>query len=192
MDLESTIKHDFDIKFDQVVERSKEVDGFPLFLPHSHFSPAIAEARKMYRMGYYYGVIMLVQSIAEALARFVAEAKGMDEKYYIERDGRNGGVSQKKRLAKMKQLKVIKPDEYESLQRILTSKRNSFHHMTSDLPRGEQELRRTALECFSSIFSVEGAFAGVGQKGKVHVRDKDLWTENEDGTTKTFIDGYKL
>ena len=146
----------------------------------------------MYRMGYYFGAIMVAQSTAEALARFIAESKGMSSEYYCERDERNGGVSQAKRLEDLKQAKKITARAFKHFRRILEHKRNSFHHMNQDIPIGPEALRKMAFECVESLYSIEGAFLGVVHSGRVHVRDKELWDVLADGTVGGFIDGTLL
>jgi hypothetical protein len=171
-----------------ILHRARKVTRLPSFLPATHFAPPAAEARKMYRMGYFYGAIMVTQATAEALARFIAQCKGMPEAYYCERDERNGGVSQAARLEDLKQQKKISPKAFKHFRRILEHKRNSFHHMDSDVPIEGQRLEAMAYECIESLYSIEGAFLGVATGGRVRVEDHELWSVDREGKVTAFID----
>ena len=182
------IKREFDQRMPGLLSRTSKVAQLPSFLPATYFAAPASEARKMYRMGYFYGAIMVAQATAEALARFVAQAKGMPSEYYCERDERNGGVSQAKRLEDMKQQQKISPVGFNHFRRILDHKRNSFHHMKSDVPLNEARLESMAYECIESLYSIEGAFLGVTDGGRVHVEDHELWSVDREGKVAAFID----
>jgi len=139
-------------------------------------------------MGYYYGAIMVAQATAEALARYICQAKGMEDKYYSERDSRNGGVTQAMRIEQLKQQKIISERAFKKFRRIIDNQRNSFHHMNSDVPFDPNCLKAMAFECVESLYSIEGAFLGVGDNGRLHVLDNELWDVRPDGSVSGFID----
>jgi hypothetical protein len=188
MTLRIVIQLGFESKLDQIVERTESLERLPSFLPNTHFAPPACEARQMYRMGYYYGSIMVSQATAEALARYIAEAKHLPDSYFIEQDKRNGGVSQAERIEYMKQQKVISMEAFKHFRKILNHKRNSFHHMNSDVPVENKKLKTMAFECVASLYSIEGAFLGFGRGGKVVVNDTELWDVKPDGSVAGFID----
>ncbi len=186
--LRTLIQLGFEGKLDQIVERTASLERLPSFLPNTHFAPPACEARQMYRMGYYYGCIMVSQATAEALARHIAKAKQLPASYSIEQDRRSGGVSQAERIEYMKQQKVISNRAFKHFRRILNHKRNSFHHMNSDVPAETKKLETMAFECVASLYSIEGAFLGFARDGKVVVNDRELWNVEPDGTVAGFID----
>jgi len=188
MTLRSVIQIGFGSKLDEIVERAESLEQLPSFLPNTHFAPPACEARQMYRMGYYYGCIMVSQATAEALARYIAKAKHLAASYSIEQDRRNGGVSQAERIEYMKQKKVISIQAFKHFRKILNHKRNSFHHMNSDVPVESKKLQTMAFECVASLYSIEGAFLGFGGDGKVVVNDRELWDVKPDGSVAGFID----
>ncbi len=186
--LRAIIQLGFESKLDQITERTESLERLPSFLPNTHFAPPACEARQMYRMGYYYGCIMVSQAIAEALARCIAKAKHLPSSYFTEQDKRNGGVSQAERIEYMKQQKAISTKAFKHFRRILNHKRNSFHHMNSDVPVESTKLKKMAFECVDSLYSIEGAFLGFGGDGRIVVNDRELWDVKPDGTVAGFID----
>ncbi len=192
MDTRSLIESEFQERLDAIVKRSEEVEALPSFLPASHFAPPASETRMMYRMGYFYGAIMVAQATAEALARFIAKSKGMDERYYCERDERNGGVTQAKRLEDLKQEQKISPRAFRQFRMILDNERNSFHHMNSDVPTTPSRLKEMALECVEALYSIEGAFLDVGSGGRLHVQDYELWDVRKDGSVSVYMDCTRI
>lgn len=188
MTLRTIIQFEFTSKLDAIVKRAEKLEQLPSFLPNTHFAPPACEARQMYRMGYYYGCIMVSQATAEALARYIARVKHLPVTYSTEQDARNGGVSQAVRIEYMKQQKVISNKAFKYFRRILNHQRNSFHHMKSDVPIEGKKLEIMAFQCVASLYSIEEAFLGFSRDGRVIVNDKEIWNVNPDGSVAGFID----
>jgi hypothetical protein len=161
--------------FVQRVDRYVEISHQPV-TPYHHFSKASAECIDLYTDGHFISTVMVAQSVAEGISKFVAERNGI---HFTKRTNASHLVN---RLAK---LGIVSRQYKEAVSR-LWERRDDVHHMKPDigsihfaeLARGSiQDLAVIEREIFDCGL-VNGAFSPVNRK---------YWDIGPDGRAPVFL-----
>ena len=119
-------------------------------IPDGYISAASTECREHFIAGQFYGCITLAQSVAEGLAKFIAEKNGLD---VVEDHGRQINILQRDRVAPS-----ISNEAYAAFRTIVgrpREDRNDFHHLNSSVEQDYRALEARALECVESLYAIE-------------------------------------
>lgn len=169
---EAELKHGFRQEFDQSIsdriKRYMEIDS-AWMIPNHHFAAVSAECKLVYRDGHYYSCIALVQSVAEALVRFLCERNGW----------RAGGDYEKNIKTLTRRRKIA--GRLASKFRYIWKTRNDYHHLNTSILRDRVKLSELAKNTMKSLADIEKEiFAFNIRNGKIVPKNKKLWSECED------------
>ena len=146
-------------------------------IPNHHFAKASSECIGLYRDGYLLSAVMLSQSVAEGIWRFVLERN------QIQPDGDLPTVA-----PALVEQKIISTECADAFVRIWGSFRNDVHHMswkisTVKFPevakRNMDDLATIERELFAVTFGAEA--------GKIVLVQPRYWDLQEDGMTQVFL-----
>ncbi len=164
-----TLRAEFEHSLEQRVDRYLEVQHQGI-VPNHHFAAASSECLNLYRDGYFLSTVMVCQSVAEGIFRFVLE--------------RNSVSADRERPEMAKLLvdrDIISNPCAEAFVRIWRSFRNDVHHMNPKAAR--VPFRRLAQGNISDLATIENeVFAWHTSRGKlvpVHAKYCDLQSEEE-------------
>ena len=140
-------------------------------IPHEFFSATSAECKEMYVTGCFYGCITLCQSVAEGLAKFLAEKSNVRVK--------NGFTA---RVGRLKQEGVISDMAADAFDTVHSDDRDAFHHLNNNIEQDHEKLERRALECLDALYTVESeVFAYDFHEGRIKPKNEKYWPkEGED------------
>src|SRR5262245_29765406 len=174
--VEQSLKETFNVRLAAQVERQLR-SRVQSIIPHAFFSAASAECREMFVAGHYYGCITLSQSLAEALARFVAE------KSHIK-----ASKDLRKNVEKLLRRNLISEEVKNALLAIHGKDRNDFHHLNSKVQQDYRKLEARAEECLSLVYIVESdLFAYDLNDGLLVPKYRKYWNIRSDGTVVVYV-----
>jgi len=132
----------------------------------------------MFVAGHYYGCICLVQSVAEGLARFIAEKNGMRPPRGFETN-----------VEKLRKRHLISQDVADALLSIHGKDRNDFHHLNKKIEQDHRKLEARAEECLQGLLRVESeVFAfEYGDDGTINVKHRKYWDIDSDGNAFVYV-----
>ena len=145
--------------------------------PHTQFAPASLECALLFRDGYYYGCITLVQSVAETIARFLCQKNSWKpEKKFennIERLLNRHFISEK---LKNKFLKI-----WEN--------RDDYHHLDINIEVQKTKLEEISYEKVLLLKEIESEIFkfSLSKDGKLIPENKKYWELSENGTKPVFL-----
>jgi len=145
-------------------------------IPHHHFAPASAECISLYTDGYFYSTVMVAQSVAEGISRFIAERNG------IEFDKKMSGP----RILDLLIEKRVISKEYRDAFGRLWERRNDVHHMkptVDDIPF--PDLAKRSIQDLAAI--EQEVFAFTLSAGKIVPANPKYWDIRADGTAAVFL-----
>lgn len=166
----------FEATIQERVNRHLEVSPREITANH-HFTKPLVECDLLYRDGYFYSTVMVAQSVAEGISRFVAERNGL---------GLGKKLIGPKIVDHLVDKKLISK-EYEDAFNRLWETRNDLHHMNPEvgdicfLPlakRSIQDLAAIEREIFAGSWSNDGRFNPTHPK---------YWDTREDGKMGAFL-----
>jgi hypothetical protein len=162
-EFEYSLKQEFEHSVKDRVERYFSVYQWK-FTPHTHFALISAECRLLYRDGYFFACIALCQSVAEALARFLCEKKG------IRKDKRFAVM-----VHRLRSVRIISEEAYNSFKDIYKH-RNGYHHLNPGIPTQREKLQGIALRALKELSRIENeVFAFCIKDGVLIPKYPNLW-----------------
>lgn len=172
--IKDTLEQLFKLTLDQRTNRYFELRPHGM-IPNSHFAAVSAESHELYRDGHFYGTISLVQSVAEALAKFLCQ--------------KNGWKPNKDYEENIKQLKVrnmITP-ELAALFISIWKERNNYHHLNPGIEQDRQKLETLAKEKLTYLKDIEKElFAYSAKDGNLIPKYPKYWDQKQD-TMSVFL-----
>lgn len=172
--LERRMRDNFERSLPTRMERHARIP-VQTILPLEFFVEASRELRQLFIDERFYSCIVLAQSVAEGIARFIAEKKGVRvvndyaaQVNLLQRDRQNPAISQK---------------VFKAFKRVHGKDRNDFHHLNPTVPQDRRELDRRAEECLLSLYEIESevfAFHPV-DGGKIHLVHPEYWAISPNG-----------
>jgi uncharacterized protein YutE (UPF0331/DUF86 family) len=112
----------------------------------------------------YYGCISLVQSVAEAITKFLAKENSLTP-----------NREYKKLIAILMNKKIITPAQASNFK-IIWKKRNSYHHLNNDVSSELEELRVLSREKIEKLKSIESEiFSFTHDKGTLIPDNPRYW-----------------
>lgn len=147
-------------------------------IPNQWFAAASSECRDMYVDGHFYGCISLSQAVAEGIAKFLLEKKGLAD------PGR-----QADRCELLRQKAAINGVCTTAFETIRGTDRNHFHHLNKQVETDWRKLRDRAAECVKALYAIEAdLFAfDTDARGAIRPKNRDLWILKGDGTADVFL-----
>ena len=152
------------------METPSEVHGVT---PMHHFSKASSECKDLYRDGHLISAVMLSQSVAEGIWRFVLERN------QIQPDGNLPTVA-----PALVEQKIISTECAEAFVRIWGSFRNDVHHMSWKI--STVKFPEVAKQNMADLATIERELFAVtvgAEAGKIVLVQPRYWDLQEDGTT---------
>jgi hypothetical protein len=172
--IECQLRNMFEAELSGRVERYARVKVHPV-IPHGFFSAASSECRDLFVACNFYGCITLAQSVAEGLAKFIAEKKGLG----VVKDYR----SQVNILQKDRANPAISNAAYAAFRKIHgdpKEDRNDFHHLN--------KLEARAEECIHALYDIESdLFAFESPDGTLHPKCPEFWPPSGPDTTLVYV-----
>jgi hypothetical protein len=169
------LSEEFQQTLDARVDRALAVHPQGI-IPYHHFSVASSECVNLYRDGYFLSAVMVSQSVAEGLWRFVLQRNG------IPQDGDR--PTQAPRLVRDA---VISEACADAFVRIYCSFRNDIHHMNPKVADLQALFAQLAQRNLKDLAVIEGElFACRIGKGKAVPLQPKYW-DIENGTAPVFL-----
>src|SRR5687767_9937121 len=125
---EENLRTSFELSLPRQVDRSLRAQVHSI-IGNEYFSVASRECYDMFVTGHFYGCITLCQSVAEGLARFIAERSGMRPPGEFEEN-----------VATLRKRNLISEDVCKALLAIHGKDRNDFHHLNKEIERDYKKL----------------------------------------------------
>ena len=160
---------------DERVARYFAVDHQNIIAGH-HFAAASAECLDLYRDGYFLSTVMVSQTVAEGVFRFV-----------VERNGFSGETGDRPAVAeRLVERNIVSRACADAFVRIWRSFRNDVHHMhpkVATIPFAELAKRN-----IDDLATVEREiFAYHNNNGKLSPVQARYWDVQPDGTVPVFL-----
>ena len=156
------------------VERYLEV-AHQGVIPNHHFAAASSECINLYRDGYLLSAVMVSQSVAEGVWRFVLERN------QIQPGGDRPAVA-----AALVEQKIVSTECAEAFGRIWHSFRNDVHHMNPSV--SAVPFRELARRNMVDLAAIEREiFAFTLRNRKLLPVQPRYWDLQADGTTSAFL-----
>ena len=173
-EVRSSIQDAFNQTLDQRVERYLEVQHQGIIGNH-HFARASSECLEVYRDGYFISAVMVSQSVAEGIFRFILDRNG------ISSEGDRPSMA-----AVLKNKGVISEQCAEAFVRIWNSFRNDVHHMNPKIASIPfSDLAKRNLEDLAII--EREIFAVSFHNGKLVPVHPKYWDLKPDGPVPVFL-----
>ncbi|MDP2638422.1 MAG: hypothetical protein Q8P26_05160 [Candidatus Levybacteria bacterium] len=172
--IKDTLQQEFQLTLDQRVDRYFEVRPHGI-IPSTHFAAVSAESHLLFRDGYYYGTISLVQAVSEALVKFLCK--------------RNGWKPNKDFEENIRQLKTRGKvtDDLLSLFTKIWNGRDDYHHLNPQIEQDRQKLEILAKEKLTDLKNIEKElFAYTTKEGKLVPKYPKYW-DQKDNTVPVFL-----
>ena len=146
-------------------------------IPDHYFSAASVECRELYVAGHFYGCISLIQAVAEAVSRFIAEMNKCKP-----------GGDPADRVDMLHTRKFMSEAAVKAFHEIWED-RNDYHHLNPKIEKDRGRLESRAEECVRAWASIETeCFAFSTVKGKLSPKYPKYWPQNTPGTTAVYVD----
>lgn len=161
--IKDTLQQEFQLTLDQRVNRYFEARPHGI-VPNTHFAAVSAESHFLFRDGYYYGTISLVQAVSEALLKFLCQ--------------RNRWKSNNEFEENIKQLKTRGKisDDLLSLFTKIWDGRNDYHHLNLQIEQDRRKLEILAKEKLTALKNIEKElFAYTTKEGKLVPKYPKYW-----------------
>ena len=174
-EIESDLRRQFEAELRGRVERysKSRVHGV---IPNGYFATASSECRDLYVGGQFYGCITLAQSVAEGLAKFIAEKNGIG----LTEDHRQ----QINHLQRNRSTPAISTAAYSAFRQIIGrphEDRNDFHHLNADVEQDYFKLEARALECIEALYVIESeVFAFQLNVGRIIPTHSRYWPQDDE------------
>lgn len=173
-ELKRGMRQVFDQTLDERVERYLEV-AHQGIVPNHHFAAASSECIDLYRDGYALSAVMVSQTVAEGIWRFVLERN------QVQADRDRPALA-----ATLVERKIVSAECADAFSRIWRSFRNDVHHMNpsvSNVPF--RDLAKRNLKDLATI--EEEIFAVSFNNGKLVPIQRLYWDLGANGTTSVFL-----
>lgn len=168
------IRAEFENSFEERVDRYVEVQHQGM-VPSHHFAAASSECLNLYRDGYFLSTVMVSQSVAEGIFKFI-----------LERNGINKDKKIPQKVPHLVDQEIISRSCGEAFVRIWNGFRNDVHHMNPEVVQipFEQLARRN----ISDPATIENEIFGWRSKnGKIIPIQAKYWDLQPDGSTSVFL-----
>jgi hypothetical protein len=141
-------------------------------IPAGFFAAASTECRELFVAGCFYGCITLAQSVAEGLARFIAEKNSLQ----VVEDYRH----QINLLQRNRSAPTISNQAYEAFRQIFgrpREDRNDFHQLNATVEQDNRVLESRALQCIESLYRIESEVFAIkhGVEGTIIPVHPQYW-----------------
>lgn len=169
-EIESDLRSQFQAELPSRVERygKSRVHGI---IPNGYFAAASSECRDLYVGGQFYGCITLAQSVAEGLAKFIAEKNGMPQ---VEEHAAQVNI-----IRKRGNPPPISELTSRAFKAIRGEDRNDFHHLDSDIEQDYIKLDARALACLEGLYRIESeVFAFQVIDGRIDPIHHRYWPQD--------------
>ena len=164
--IEQDMRQLFEQRLTERIRRHLEIKPHPI-VANYHFSPVSAECIELFRDGYFYGCIALVQAVAEALVRFLCEKNGWRAKKVFEKNVEK--LSTRNFISKEAKGWLIKT----------WSKRDDYHHLNPSMESDRQTLEALAKEKVELLKNVEAEiFHFTIIDGRIAPKQPKYWNIN--------------
>jgi hypothetical protein len=175
--LRQTLRSTFEQTLDERIDRYLSVNHQWLTGEH-HFADASSEAIYLYRDGYYTSCIMVTQSVAEAIVRFIAERNGVPQQQ---------GDTKQSLAHRMQLSNIVSQDLLDAFVRIQCSFRNDFHHMNPTV--ATVDLAPVAERNITDLATIEREIfeCNCGPDGTVIPKNPLYWDISDDGTVPGYV-----
>jgi uncharacterized protein YutE (UPF0331/DUF86 family) len=172
--IKDTLEQLFKLTLDQRINRYFELRPHEI-IPYSHFAAASAECHELYRDGHFYGTVSLVQSVTEALTKFLCQKNGWKPKKDYE-----------KNIKQLKTRSMITP-ELATLFSEIWKERNTYHHLNPEIEQDRQKLETLAKEKLTNLRKIEQElFAYSINKEGIIPKYAKYWKKTND-TFRVFL-----
>jgi hypothetical protein len=150
------------------------------FIPVGYFSAASAECAEAFIAGLFYCCITETQSVAEGLAKFLAEKNGIplcDDHIPL--------------VNKLQVAKILSPVAYAAFRTIRggkkTEDRNDYHHLNPTVEQDHRVLEKRAEEGLAALYAIESeVFAVDFHNGALVLKNPQYWPP-PDGSNTTLV-----
>jgi hypothetical protein len=164
----------FDQTIDARIDRYIEIQHQGI-IPSHHFAEASAQCIYLYRDGYFLGTVMMTQSVAEGIFRFVKQ------KHAITQEGERPEIA-----SILVSRNIITQDCADAFVRIWRSFRNDVHHMNpaiSKVPINDLAKHNIVdlAKIESEIFSFEVINGGIRPLRPMY------WDTHQNGTAPVYL-----
>jgi len=168
------LRAEFEHTLEQRADRYLEA-GHHGIIPNHHFAGASAECLNLYRDGYFLSTVMVSQSVAEGVFRFIVEHNGLA----LERE--------RPEIAKLLvDRAIISEICAAAFLRIWRSFRNDVHHMNPKVT--EVPFRELARQNIADLAAIEReVFAFRVNQGKLAPVHATYWDLQPDGSIPVFL-----
>lgn len=179
-EIEKLLRQQFEAELQDRIDRYERSRKHNL-IPLDFFSAASSECRRLFISGEFYACITLAQSVAEGLAKYIAEknSRPIIKDYHSQighlHNPRNGAV--------------ISPATYQEFKAIHGDDRNDFHHLNREVEQDYRQLEARATECLESLFSIESALFEYEliEGGKICPINPQYWPTDPDEPSLLFV-----
>lgn len=172
--LKDILKQEFESTIEQRVERYTDLKPHEI-IPNSHFAAVSAECYLLYRDGHYYGTVSLVQSVAEALVKFLCKVNKWKP-----------GEDFKSNLKKLKKRAQITEDLKVKFNKIW-QQRNNYHHLNPQMEQDRQKLEQLAKDKLFRLKQIEEElFSYSTNNGKLVPKFPKYW-DQKNGEALVFL-----
>jgi len=162
------MRQEFEQELPHRIKRYLEM-GSTFIVPNHHFASVEAECKLLFRDGYFYGCIALVQGVAEAISRFLCQknsfkaAKGFENR--VEKLCIRGFISNR---AEQHFIKI-----WEN--------RNDYHHLNPDIERDRKKTEKLAKDKIQRLGRIESEIFGYNIcHGKIVPHKPKYWEKCDD------------
>ncbi|MFA5863431.1 MAG: hypothetical protein WC975_01955 [Phycisphaerae bacterium] len=176
--VEKLIENDLRQTFEQMlasrVKRRLDVKPHPL-TPNHHFAPVSSECYDLFRDGYFYGCVSLVQSVAEGLVKFLCLRNCWKPDKVFE-----------KNVDKLFERYCISNELKEHLLQIW-KERDNYHHMNQNIEKNHKNLEDQAREKLELLNKIESdIFFFAVKDGKIVPSNPKYW-DSKNGKAPVFL-----
>lgn len=175
--LKQSLRWRFEQTLDERTDRYLSVRR-QCFVGAHYFAHPSTEALNLYRDGYFWSCIMLTQSVAEGIVRFVAERNGVSQQL---------GESKQALAGHMARARILSQSLVDSFSRIQGSFRNDFHHMNPSV--GRVDLEALAKRNILDLATIEREIFewSHGPDGTLVLKNPQYWDVRADGSVLTCV-----
>lgn len=168
------LRAEFECSLDQRVDRYLDVQHHGI-IPNHHFAEASAECLKLYRDAYFLSTVMVSQSVAEGIFRFV-----------VERNGIQLDCDRPDMCKVLVDRGIITGDCEAAFVRIWRSFRNDVHHMNPKV--AQVPFRELARQNIADLACIEReVFAYRVNEGKLAPVHAKYWDLQPDESIPVFL-----
>jgi hypothetical protein len=169
--LSDDLKHTIEDRIDRYLEISHQG-----IIPGHHFAAASSECVNLYRDGYFLSAVMVSQSVAEGIWRFV-----------LERNSITADAERPQVAASLVTGNVISQACADAFVRIWRSFRNDVHHMNPKV--AAVPFKMIASRNLGDLAAIERELFAIeaAEDGRLRPLQPKYWDIGPDGTTSIFL-----